>query len=314
MRDAPTRRPPSYPDRRRPSRGRRPVAARPIRDDLKTAAELLTTHGDALDRSGKASDAEQYYSAASAVRAVTAPGGWAVLKDSDSRAGGMTNLAVMMDEDLRSRLEDAAQVFGRPLEALAAEALAAVVEGRFVPPKAYVGQGVKKNLNLSVPVALKDQAAAKVKALRDEVGYRVSLASTITWYLVDELGVDLPATDVIRLIVPKPFAEHIQVQADMQGATLEEVLAGQIRALVAGTYSPKLPDRAREGGVFAATTGTSQTWGKDLKVVKLTLRLDAALLDELRERTEDITRAAGWQAAPGMVAIAMLRDWLGEPE
>ena len=290
------------------------MAARPVRDDLKTAAELLTTHGDALDRSGKASDAEQYYSAASAVRAVTAPGGWAVLKDSDSRAGGMTNLAVMMDEDLRSRLEEASQVFGRPLEALAAEALAAVVEGRFVPPKAYVGQGAKKNLNLSVPTVLKDKVAKLLPGLTSKAGHRVSLASTITWYLVDELGVDLAATDALRLIVPKPFADHVKARAADEDITLEQVLAGQITALVAGSYTPRLPERSRQGGVFATTTGTGQSWGKDLPVVKLTLRIDQRLLDELRERTEDITRAAGWQAAPGMVAIAMLRDRLGEPE
>lgn len=288
--------------------------ARPIREDLTTAAELLAKHAELLDQEDRHEEAGRYADAASACRVIVAPGGWAVLKDSDPSPGGMTSLSVLMDVDLRKSLQDAAQVFGKSLDALAAEALAKAAEGRFLPPKAYVGPGEKRNLSLSVPSVLKDKVAKMLPGLTAKAGHRVSLASVITWYLVDELGIDLAATDVIRLIVPKPFAEHIQVQADMRGTTLEEVLAGQIRALVAGEYTPRLPDRSRQGGAFAVSTGTSETWGKDLKVVKLTLRLEQSLLDELRDRAEEITAAAGWQKAPGMVAIAMLRDRLGEPE
>ena len=313
MRHAPTRRPQNYPDKRRTPKGRRPVA-RPIRDDLKTGAELLTEYGHLLEQKEQHEKAGLAFDAASACRVVDTPGGWAVLRDSDPAPGGMTSLSVMMSVDLRSSLQDAAQRFGKSLDALAAEALVKAAEGKFVPPKPYVGPGEKRNLSLSVPTVLKDKVAKLLPGLTSKAGHRVSLASTITWYLVDELGVDLAATDALRLIVPKPFADHVKARAAAEGVTLEQVLAGQIAALVDGSYTPRLPERSRQGGVFATTTGTGQSWGKDLPVVKLTLRIDQRLLDELRERTEDITRAAGWQAAPGMVAIAMLRDRLGEPE
>jgi hypothetical protein len=291
------------------------VAARTIREDLANAASLLTTQGDLLDKAGNGVEAEQYYDAASAVRAALAPGGWTVLKDSDPDVGRLVNLAVQMDAKLKKDLEQAVQVFGKPFPVLAAEALSAIVHGRWTPSRLPVLRGPKTNLNVRVPAPLKDEAAARASALTDEVGYRVSLASTVTMWMVEELGVDVSGTDVMRLIVPKPFADHIRAKAEEQDTTLEEVLAEQIRALEAGSYWPKLKERPRnEAGLFNVTTGTDQTWGKDLPVSKLTLRLDASLLDVLRGRTEEITAAAGWPGWPSMVATAMLRDRLGEPE
>lgn len=314
MANAPTRRPKGYPDRRRPSRGRRPVAARTIREDLANAASLLSSQADLLD---KAQDpgAEEYHNAASAVRAAIAPGGWIVLKDSDTDTGNLVNLAVQMNAELKAKLEQAVQVFGKPFPVLAAEALAALVHGRWTPPEPPVLRGAKTNLNVRVVSDLKDRAASKVADLKGKLDYRVSLASVVTWWMVEELGVDVPDTDVMRLVVPKPFADHVRQAAAAQGTSLEEVLAEQIGALQAGTYSPRLKERPRSAkGTFTLTTNTDQTWGKDLPVVKLTLRLDAGLLNGLRERTEEITAAAGWPNWPSMVATAMLRDRLGEPE
>lgn len=292
------------------------MAARTVRQDLALAAELLGKHAELLTQKAKLDEANKYANAASACRVVTAPGGWAVLKDSDPAPGGMSNLAVLMDENLRAALLEAEQVFGRSLDALAAESLAALLEGRFVPPKAYPGPGpTKKNLNLSIPTVLKEQAAVKAAGLKDETGYRVSLASTITWYLVEELGIDLRATDVLRLVVPTALAEHFTRQAAADGITVERALEEQIQLLVSSSYEPELKARPRDSeGTFQETTGSTMKWGTEIAVSKLTLRLDEALLGELRERTEEITKAAGWPAWPGMVAIAMLRDRLGEPE
>lgn len=281
--------------------------ARPIRDDLKNAVNLLQEAGDQLARGERHADAEKHHDAAAAVRAILAPGGWAFLKESD-RASSMSNLAVQMDKDLKGQLESAAQEFAVPLPVLAAEALRAAAEGRFVPPRAYSGPGARTNLNVGVPTELKNQVSGMLSDLTEMAGYRVSLASIVTWWMADELFIDLPDTDAepvagrIDLVIPSRLREHFVQSAERRGVELQGVLERGIQELVAERWEYPAGPRAAKG-----------TRPQD-RPVKLRILVRNELLTALREMAPKLAMQHSRRIHPGTVAIAILRDRLGEPE
>lgn len=288
--------------------------ARPLRDRLTFAAELLEGVGrdklaaaQALDtdqQEAESSAVQMFLDAAADVRMVAGPGGWTQLRD-ESPAGSV-NLPVFMGADLRQDLEQAAKGIGvSSLGAVAADGLRAAAEGRFVPPPAYTGTGPRRNLNVSVPADLKDRVAGMLDELSKEAGHRVSLASIVTWWLADELGVNLTPTGPtgpVKLVIPSRLKEHFEQSAAEQGVTLNQVLEDGIRALMAGEWSYPAGPRAAKGTRPDATPA------------KLSLRIDDDLRADLQEIAPKLSEKYGRRIHPGTVAIAILKDRFGEPK
>jgi hypothetical protein len=305
----PTRRPKNYPDRRRQPRG--PRVARPLRDRLTTAAELLEGVGQeklSVAQSDEGPSAQDFLDAAADVRAVLEPGAWRSLQQKGTDwATNRVNLAVSMDMELRGRLQEAAEELGvLSLSAVAAEGLQAVAEGRFVPAAPYKGRGEKRNLNVTVPVAVKEQVAAMLPELSRTAGYPVSLASIVTWWLADELGVDLPdspsaSTGRVTLVIPARLKEHFEQAATARGVELGPVLESGIRDLVSGAWAFPVAPRAAKG------TRAQEA------LAKLTIRVDVGLRAALDEAASRLTDELGRGVYPGTIAIALLKDRLGEP-
>lgn len=314
MRHAPTRRPRSYPDRRRQPRG--PRVARPLRDRLTTAAELLEgvgrdklTAAQALDTDQQAAEtsaAQTFLDAAADIRMVVEPGGWTRLRNESAgtKTGvGSVNLPVSLGADLRQDLEEAAEEIGvASLSAVASAGLRAVAAGTFVPPRANTGTGQRRNLNVSVPADVKDRVAGMLDEMSKQAGYRVSLASIVTWWLADELGVNLTATGPVKLVIPSRLKEHFERSAAKQGVPLVQVLEDGIRSLMAGEWSYPAGPRAAKGTRPEDTAS------------KLYLRIDDNLRADLQEIAPKLSEKHGRRIHPGTVAIAILKDRFGEPQ
>lgn len=309
MRHAPTRRPRNYPDRRRQPRG--PRVARPLRDRLTFAAELLEGVGrdklaaaQALDtdrQEAGSPSAQAFLDAAADVRMVTEPGGWTQLRNESP--SGSVNLPVFMGADLRQDLEEAAKEIGvSSLSAVASAGLRAAAEGKFVPPRASNGTGKKKNLNVKVPADVKDRVAGMLDEMSRQAGYRVSLASIVTWWLADELGVNLTATGPMKMVIPSRLKEHFERSASEQGVSLGQVVEDGIRALVSGEWSYPAGPRAAKG------TRPEDTMSK------LYLRFDDNLRADLQEIAPQLSEKYGRRIHPGTVVIAILKDRFGEPQ
>ncbi|WP_371099864.1 hypothetical protein [Streptomyces sp. PU_AKi4] len=290
--------------------------ARPLRDRLTFAAELLEGVGrdklaaaQALDtdqQTVEASAAQAFLDAAADVRMVTEPGGWSRLRNesADVKAGvASVNLPVFMGADLRQDLEDAAKEIRVPsLSSVAADGLRAAAEGRFVPPRAYTGTGPRRNLNVSVPADVKDRVAGMLDELSKQAGYRVSLASIVTWWLADELGVNMTPTGPVKLVIPLRLREHFEQSAAAQGVTLNQVLEDGLRALLSGEWSYPVAPRAAQGTRLDDTPA------------KLSLRIDDELRADLQEIAPKLSEKYGRRIHPGTVVIAILKDRFGEPQ
>jgi hypothetical protein len=189
--------------------------ARPFRDRFKALANHLRETGQ-----------EDY---ASDVDAVLAPGGWALLRPkagTSTTPSGSTqtssNLPVYMGKELKNALEKAAEEIGVSLSAVAADGMQAVLDGRFVPPPGYTGPGDEKtNLNVRIANTLLDGVGERLAALSQEAGYRISKASVVTWWLADELGVDLESmkSAKAREKVPAKYKPAVPADAEMWTAT-----------------------------------------------------------------------------------------------
>lgn len=293
---------------------------RPIRDRLKTAADLLTQAGNRLEEAEQHEEAAKHYDAATGVRAVLAPGGWTQLRT--TRTSG-SNLAIQMGQDLKNALEEAAAYFGESLSAMATEGLRAAAAGDFLPPRPYAGTGKRVNLNVRIPDDVLDELGKeRLAELTAEAGYNVSKGNIAMSWIADELGVDRPVDTVsgaLKMIAAKDFLEYVAVQRDERGLSLREVLEDGIRALLAGEYMPASFSRWVDVSARPRTAGG--TWAADpsrgsrgpVEKSSLTVRIDADLLAALREWAVDMTEKTGGPFHAGMAGVAILKDKLGEP-
>lgn len=312
MVNAPTRRPQSYPDRRRPSRGSRHVA-RAFRERLTIAANLLEQDG--------------HEDAAADVRAVLAPGGWTLLRSQPGEGSGSgSNLAVQMPMSLKAALVAAGDALGVSLTAVAQDGVRAVVEGTWVPPKTLRAtslrpkSGARTNLNVRVSEELLKEVRPLLPVLTKKLDYRVSLASIVTAWLAEELGVDYPSGDdvqTLKLVTARILVDHVHARAGELGVSLTEVVEAGIRDLLSGERVPQTAEwavvssRPRESGKWQV--GAGQKAQGSVRPTKLSIPVGDGLLDDLREWCADRTEAAEWPVYPGSVGIAILKDRLGEP-
>lgn len=287
--------------------------ARPFRERLTIAANLLEQDG--------------HDEAAADVRAVLAPGGWTMLRHQPGEGSGSgTNLAIQMPVALKAALVAAGGELGVSLSTVAQDGFRAVVEGRWVPPKTLAGKTLrpksdaKTNLNVRIPDDLVKEARPLLAKLTKKLGYRVSMASIATAWLAEELGVDRPSADdfqMLKLVMPKRLADYFTARAEEAGLSLTAVVEDGIRGLLSGERVPETNDwnvissRPRGGGKWQVDPARGVR--EPVRAAKLSVLIDADLLDGLREWCADRTEEAEWPVYPGSVGIAILKDRLGEP-
>jgi ATP-dependent Clp protease ATP-binding subunit ClpA len=159
--------------------------ARPHRDRLKTAAQLLRSDG--------------HEEAALDVEAVIAPGGWTLIRESGPTQTDVVSLPLTMDRRLKERIVEAAQATGTVLSISAAEGCRAFLrddDDRFVPPRVVQVRGSagysKTTLTVTLPESLRDEVRKALPAAISEAGYRITLSSIVIEWLLEELGVQRP--------------------------------------------------------------------------------------------------------------------------
>ncbi|MFF1444088.1 hypothetical protein [Streptomyces sp. NPDC058295] len=286
---------------------------RPIRERLKTAADLLqqTGHDD------EAAD----------VRAILAPGGWSLLRAQTAELGSASNLPIYMPKSLKGALVAAAADLGVSLSAVVRDGFQAVVDGQWVPPKTPLNRGRDRkpagpsaNLNVRVPDALRQQVEPMLPSLKSELGYRVSLASIAISWMCDELGVERTSeadSETLKVVTDRRLVDHVVAVAAERGVSLQSVIDAGIRALLDGSWSPQVPEwlavseRPREGGVWAADP--EQGPRGPVPKAKVSIAVDERLLSGLRDWCAEQSEQSELPYYPGMVAVAILKDRLGEP-
>lgn len=136
----------------------------------------------------------------SAIRALLAPRGWVVLRDSEPTEDG-TDLArtmgIYVTPALRDALKAAAERTDTTLGAVATDGLDRFVKGEWEPERPTRTRGVKKvNMSLRVPGSLVDRAAVKAAADSERLGYQLKVAWVIQSWLVSEFDLhDVPTDD-----------------------------------------------------------------------------------------------------------------------
>jgi ATP-dependent Clp protease ATP-binding subunit ClpA len=152
--------------------------ARPHRDRLKTAAQLLRSEG--------------HEEAALDVEAVIAPGGWTLIRESGPTQTDVVSLPLTMDRRLKERIVEAAQATGTVLSNSATEGLRAFLAGDFVPPRVVQVRGSAGYSKTTLTVTLPESLRKALPAAISEAGYRITLSSIVIEWLLEELGVERP--------------------------------------------------------------------------------------------------------------------------
>lgn len=332
-------RPPTYRAKRRPSKGNRHVA-RPMRDRLSIAADLLDQTGDRLKKAGdrlekeerleeaarQREEAARHHDAAADVRAILAPAGWTLLRQKAGEKAPDVTVPLNMPVSLRNGVVLAADDIGVTVSAVFRDGLQAVAEGRWVPPRAgsSPSRGGKAeptvNLSTRVPEDLKQAVQEKLSDLTKQLGYRVSMSSIGAWWLSEELGVEHPYeanTGKVKMVTDRRLLEHFRLEAEARGLSLTQILNEGITRVLSEGWMPPVDEWL--SNVSLRPRGQSGAWTADpeagprpeRKRSKLTVAVDEGLLEGLRRWCGE--QESEWPLHPAMLAIAILKDRLGEP-
>lgn len=316
MRYAPTR-PPGRPRLNgRPPRGSR--VTHPTRARLTAGSKLLKN----VAASGEISDevAAGLRDTAAGIDAILAPRGWTQLRDSDE-AATLAQLSLTITKALRDALKSAEAEFAAPLGPLADEGFRAALNG-WLPPetlkrRARTAQEAASKateravLQIEVNAALRKRVLDELPSLSERAGYRVSLSSIAISWIADQLGVDRPTADNVGslgLVMPRPLLEHVLAAAEAAGTTVDKVLQDGARDLLNGTRVPQISERPR------TASGTWTAAPAPVERGRLTVVLDKELLEGIRVRAAELNEQASRPVHPGTIAIAILKDRLGEPD
>ena len=263
------------------------------------------------------------------VDAMLAPRGWVILRDSDE-AAVLAQLSLTITRALREALKSAEAEFATPLGPLADQGFRAALDG-WLPPKTLTRRSrtaqesaSKANeravLQIEVNAALRKQVLEQLPQMTERAGYRVTLSSIALSWISEQLGVDRPTAgnlDQLAMVLHQSMREHVVAAAAGQGTTVDQVLEDGVREFLDGSRTPQLPGwnvpdtRPRnEGGMWQAKSDGPPVQ-KDRG--KLTVHMDEDLLDGLRRRSQEINEEATVPVYPGTVALAILKDRLGEP-
>lgn len=339
----PTRRhPPTYPDRRRPPRGRTPVAGS-IRDRLANAATQLRKVGkDEESKAGHLREsgneasadaalqrAEEAFDSAAAVDAVLAPRGYVLLKNTEV-LGATGKLTLSLAKTLKDALTVAGAEFGVVFSGLVEEAYQKVRDGEWVPPQSVRAPkgtaGGAAVLNVAINEELRRQVRAMLPELSAQAGYRVTEGGIAVSYICDQLGIERPNmldSEGLAVRVPRSLVRHWEEQAEALGVSLEQIVEDRIPAVVDGSWKPgphpymadaksraRVPDVNRPG--YTIWSPVERSWSESDRA-KLWLRIDKDLLAGLRSKAEELSEESGSLVYPGAIVRAILTDRLGEP-
>jgi hypothetical protein len=270
---------------------------------------------------------------AAAVKTVLAAGGWAQLRNEPGTGYSASNLPLTTNAGMRDALKAASVEFCTSLSRIADEGLQAVLNGRFDPPRIVIDRtrDAKKRpsefrkrvvLNVRVQDSLRKQVQDLLPELKERYGYSVSLASIVLPWMAEELGIEWPGTadsQSLKFVLPLPLREHVMKAADAEGLSLQQVMEDGIRSFLDGSWYPELPawvvveNRPRgEGGKWEVDPSYVPQYQEELS--KLTVRVDQELLAGLRSRAEEFSESEGYPYHPGMIAVQIFKERLGEPD
>jgi hypothetical protein len=128
--------------------------------------------------------------------------------------------------------------------------------------------------------------------------------------MAEELGIDRPSAEdreALRLVVAKSLRKHVLAACVERGVDLDRVVEDGVRALLDGSWTPRLAERPR------SASGTWEPAPAPVSKGKLTVRLDPDLLEGLRARAEELNEEHPQPVHPGTIVIALLKERLGEP-
>lgn len=241
-----------------------------------------------------------HHDEAAAIEGFLAPGGWVMLKSSDTRE--TSQMSLVISETLKAELRAASAEFAMPLPALAEEGYRAVLESGWLPPQTLlVRSGSKKTtLTLRVDNGLRKQVQPLLPGLSERAGYRVTESSITMAWMCDQLGVNLGAGSTQVLVLPEAMRDHF-VRAQAEGVVLDEVVDERLQALLDGSWELPRPARAAKGSM------------QGVNLVKMGVRVRVDLLDELTAQIPQLSEKVGVTLYPGMVVRWILIDRLGQP-
>lgn len=291
---------PTHPPGRKQSGGCNPRGplhvARPIRDRLTLAAQRLreANHPDS----------------AADVEAILVRGGWTLLRDAvPADSPGKSKLSITTNTAVRDALRAAAEELGVLLTDVVEDAYRRVLAGTWLPPKRKPQRTLKGEdrptravMVIDIDASLREQVQKLLPSLSAEAGYTITEGSIALLWMTEELGVDSPGgTDMMKLRVLKTLEQHLIEAADREKVSLQGVLEDGIRSLTDGTWLPPRPVKVSPGG----RSMDDATW--------LPVRVDADLLEQLRAEEPRVSQALDYKMFPGSIAVAILKDRLGEP-
>lgn len=272
--------------------------AHPIRERLTLASQRLKEAG--------------YPDSAADVEAVLAPGGWTMLRasagSSAASSKGSSNLSITTGQDIKGALKAAADEIGVTLSSVAEDGFRALVEGCWAPPGAAdrvvlpssQKSGGRTVLNLAIPETLREQVRAMLPTLSTQAGYEVTEPRLALIWTMEELGVEPPAgAQSLKLVIRKSLRDHLVSAAGRLGVDLQSVLEDGIRALDDGSWEMPRPQRV-------ASRPAEMT-------AKLTVPVGNSLLVRLHEMAPEVSDRLEYKVYPGTIALAILKDRLGEP-
>ncbi|MFD8839763.1 hypothetical protein [Streptomyces griseofuscus] len=281
-----------------------------------TIRERLTTAVAQLKEAG-------HYDSAAAVEAVLAPRGARLLEE---RRASASSLTITLNSGLKVALVAAAEEFGVVFSGLAEEAYQAVQNG-WVPPKPVRTPGPSTVLNVKVDDQLRQPVREMLPRLTEEHGYRISEGHLVLSFMCDQLGIERPNTgerESLDMRLPKSLVQYWESRAAEEGVTLQQVVEERIPAVVDGSWTPspnrymadaksrkRVADEKRPGYTIWASA-SSERWSEDARQ-RLWLPIDKDLLEELRAKTDALTKELGFLVYPGAVVRAILTDRFGEP-
>jgi hypothetical protein len=270
--------------------------ARPIHDRLTLAAQRLEDAG--------------HPDSAADVRAVLVRGGWTLLRDAAPADGpGKSPLTITTNTDMRDALRAAADELGVLLTDVVEDGYRLVLEGRWLPPQRKTKRWLKGErrpgravMTVNIDADLRAQVQERLASLSEEAGYPITEGGIALLWMTEELGVDSPVgVEMLKLRVLKPLEQHLIAESGRQGVALQKVLEDGIRSLAGGEWLPPRPSKAAPG----SRSLDDATW--------LPVRVNADLLEQLRDVEPRVSEALDYKMFPGSIAVAILKDRLGEP-
>lgn len=291
---------PTRPPNRKPG-GRPPegpsVALSQRRLTPETVRARLTVAAERLDGLGEAELAE-------AVNAVLAPRGWELLKKHLAKQSN-ANMSLFMNKDIKDAIVAAALDSGGNLTDDVDRAFRLFLAGEFTPKppiRSRRGSNLEKaNLNVRPSGTFRDQAEELAQERSAKLGWKASASRVAISYLLEKYGIreedfTVPAGGSVNVAVwmPSQLRAHFrQVEADREDVSLNQLAEDGFRAVLAGEWVPPNGPPSNE--------------------VRLNVRIDKAVYDEMRTRLPAVTAETGYPVSMTSVVTEWLKRQLGEP-